>query len=254
MLRDSIPGMKNIIDSDPPKGSTILVMGEAGTLKSAFVFSAMSSYLQKNLGENATYLTLDEKRESHIRNMASIGIKNPESLLIADIAAFRMDFQTNSDIPVDSEIYFDQVVHILLENVERRGKPKYANGEELRKKPSCYALDSLNAFLSMVQTDKFDTTDKSHSIYNLRNKLFALLSLLRENNSVNFIIFETTGEAYRPEFFLVDGIIELGTMKFKDEQKRYIQIKKMKAIKHKLERFFIDVTPNGLEVVGKIIP
>ena len=254
MLRDAIPGLKEIIDGDPPKGSTILVMGEAGTLKSAFVFSVMSGHLLKNPGENATYLTLDEKRESHIRNMASIGIKNPESLLIADIASFRTDFQTNSEIPVDSEMYFDQVVHILLDNIDKKGKARHKNEDEVKTKPSCYALDSLNALLSMMQTSGFETSDKSKSANSHRNKVFALLSLLRENNAVNFIIFETTGEAYRPEFFLADGIIELGTIPYKGDMKRYIQIKKMKGMKHKLEKHLIDVTPKGLEVMGKNIP
>lgn len=254
MIRNSIPGMDNVLEGDPPKGSTILVTGEAGALKSAFVFSVMCSHLLKNPQESGAYVTLDEKRESHLRNMKSLGIKYTESLLISDIAAFRMDFKTSSEVPVDSDIYFDQITHILLENVDRK-KPRSPELEKLSTRScTCYALDSVNSFLAIAQTSQVETSDKSVNLYAMRNKLFALLSLLRENNAVNFIIFETTGECYRPEFFLVDGIIELGVIRQKDELKRYIQVKKMKGIKHKLDKFLIEVTPNGLEIVSKIIP
>jgi KaiC/GvpD/RAD55 family RecA-like ATPase len=253
MLRNSIPGMDKVIDDDPPRGTTILVMGDAGTLKSAFVFNVACNYLTKNPTESGTYITLDEKRESYLRNMKSLGIAYTDRLLISDIAAFRTDFQKTSDVPVDSDIYFDQITHMMLENVERK-TGKYPELLADRRSNSIYVLDSINAFLAIAQNNQYETSDKSGCYYSLRNKLFALLSMLRENNAINYLIFETTGDVYRPEFFLVDGIIELGTVKYKDELKRYLQIKKMKGIKHRLDRFLIDTTPTGLEIVSRIIP
>jgi len=44
---------------------------------------------------------------------------------------------------------------------------------------------------------------------------------------------------------LADGIIELGMQKSPAGVKRYIQVKKMKAVKHSLDPYLIDIAKGG---------
>ena len=254
MLRNSIPGLDKLIESDPPKGTVIIVTGDAGTLKSSFVFYILAIYLFRHPDECGDYITVDENRDSLIRMVHSLGMKVPPNLTIQDIASFRTSMKRDFETGVDSGIYFSQAQHLMTMNIdslkEKKGKKHDESKNEL--KPSCYALDSINGLLAIAPASQDGERQRSYES-SLRKTIFEFLSVLRENNAVNFLIFETTGEQYRPEFFMADGIIELGTTKYKDDIKRYIQIKKMKGVKHKLERYLIDATPNGLEVMGKII-
>ena len=44
----------------------------------------LSNYLTNQKDEFGVYVTLDETKESHLRNMESLGIKKPENLQIFD--------------------------------------------------------------------------------------------------------------------------------------------------------------------------
>lgn len=86
-----------------------------------------------------------------------------------------------------------------------------------------------------------------------RDKMFEFFSRLKDNKALNFIIYEANEDRYRPEFYLVDGIIELGVKKSAGALKRYLQVKKMKSVRHSLEQYVVDITSQGLEIVKQII-
>jgi len=72
MLRSTLKGLENVLESDIPQGSVVLVIGAEGALKSGFVFNIMSSYLKAHDGEHGLYVTLEQTSESHLRNMDSL--------------------------------------------------------------------------------------------------------------------------------------------------------------------------------------
>ena len=253
MLRTAIPGLKKILDSDPERGTTILVTGDAGTLKTSFVLGVMSNYLRKQQKEVGLFVTIDENRDNLLRYAQKMGMKIPRSLFFSDIASFRMELGGNNPAHIHSAMYWEQVEHLMLRNVERIQKRYKMDRKMLENetKPSVYALDSLNGLLAM--SDVLDANGNLISPINVHSKLFELLYLLKENDAVNFLVYESSGQSSVPEFKAVDGIIELGIIDIKGVHKRYIQIKKMKGINHRLEKYEIRVGNNGLEIMGKII-
>ena len=89
MFKDSIPGLNKILKSDIPQGGVIIIYGTAGSLKSAFVYNLLSQYLKTHKSEKGLYVTLEESRDSHKKNMRSLGINIEKRLKISDLASFR---------------------------------------------------------------------------------------------------------------------------------------------------------------------
>jgi KaiC/GvpD/RAD55 family RecA-like ATPase len=59
-------------------------------------------------------------------------------------------------------------------------------------------------------------------------------------------------EWHQPERFLADGTIELGMVEVNGVVKRYIQILKMRATRHAMEKHQITIDENGLNILGPI--
>jgi KaiC/GvpD/RAD55 family RecA-like ATPase len=56
----------------------------------------------------------------------------------------------------------------------------------------------------------------------------------------------------KPEQFLADGVIELGTRESSDDVKRYIQIRKMRSARHEMGKHQMIVGKEGISVLGSI--
>ena len=244
--KDTIPGLSQVFWTDVPPGSVILVTGTAGTLKSAFAYEILSKYLIKNKDEYGIYTTLEETKESHIRNMESIGIKLNKRLTVSDIASFRRH------IDYEKMDFLDLIVSRINKGSTITSKKRDQNSKNNNKnkefKLSCFVLDSLNALYSLLEHEMDEKR--------LRNKMLQFFDILRTKNLVSFLILELPrNEPYSYEFFLGDGIIEFGIEYIDGFYKRYFQVKKMRATKHKLEPHVleIDEKTGGLKVIGELI-
>ena len=250
MFKDTIPGLNKIFDTDIPKGHVVIITGTAGSLKSAFVYDILSGYLRDKKGEKGVYITLEEAKKSHLENMASLGIEVEPRLKVSDIASFR------EHIGYEHIDYLDVILHRINGHALNVNMLEFDNGNKInnnsanktpkkKSKITCFALDSLNALYSLINIDEFE----------MRNKLLELFSTLRNKKLTSFIVLELSKDTpYSNEFFLADGIIEFGIMASAQKSlKRYIQVKKMRATKHSLEPFVIEVGKKGLKVVGKLI-
>jgi KaiC/GvpD/RAD55 family RecA-like ATPase len=83
MMRNAVNGLERLLEVEIPRCSLILVTGAQGTLKSGMVFSMISNHLAAN-GEHGLYVTLEQSKESHLRNMSSLGIKKRDELHVFD--------------------------------------------------------------------------------------------------------------------------------------------------------------------------
>ena len=256
MFLDTIKGLNKIFETDVPEGMVILVTGGPGTLKSAFVYNILSTYLSNNKKEFGSYVTLEETKMSHIRNMQSLNIKLQKRLKVADLASFR------SHIGYEDIDYLSLIKSRALKKAKFSSKKKDEKGfdfgtttqksgmgtdqsKDKYQSPSCFALDSLNALYSLLRLDKNE----------IRHEMLKFFHLLKENKMTSFILLETgTEEIYREEFFLVDGIIELGIMQSQGVSKRYLMIKKMRATNHKLEPYVVELSNDGLRIIGQLQP
>ncbi|MCZ7385776.1 MAG: signal transduction protein [Candidatus Methanoperedens sp.] len=232
-FKNSINGLNELFkdDSDIPEGSVILVTGVEGGLKSGLVFNMISNHLADN-EKHGLYATLEETEESHLRNMASLGIKKPGSLHIFDYRDVRHEWENE-----------EPDIFKITEDMINFYKEKYENF-------NLFALDSLNALYSL-------------SNINLRKQMYRFFTMLRAKNLTSFLIMETcplerhlpvgsSDYIERPEYFLADGIIELGTVEDMENVKRYIQIRKMRSANHSMEKHQILVGKDGLYIVGSL--
>jgi KaiC/GvpD/RAD55 family RecA-like ATPase len=266
MFIEAIHGMEKVFQTEPPEGSIILIIGGAGTLKSAFTYNLISNYLKarKDSLDQAIYVTLEETRASLLSNIKSMGIQPSERVLVSDIASFMREFEYWSENLTTEKDY----VSLILEKASRPLKiyNRYDYGEvdftippgkdidkglnedgmpEPAMRPTIFVLDSLNALNSIVY----------RSIRNVRKEMNSFMFKLREKGVTSFILMEVGDpDIHRAEYFLVDGIIELGIAGTKhDRHKRFLKVHKMRSTKHSIEPFLIDVTDNGIMIVDELI-
>jgi circadian clock protein KaiC len=233
MFKNCIDGLDESFkcDTDIPCGSVVLVTGIEGGLKSGFVFNLISNYLAGN-SEHALYATLEESEQSHLKNMAGFGFKKSDRLHYFDYKDIRHEWQ-------DEE---PDMVRITKDMIDFY-KKKYNN-------LTVFVMDSLNALYSLSNQTL------------LRKNIYHFFLMLKDNNLTSFIIMETASfkghslvysdYTEHPEYFLADGIIELGMIEVKENVKRYIQIRKMRGSNHSIEKHQIIVGRNGLNILGSI--
>jgi KaiC/GvpD/RAD55 family RecA-like ATPase len=229
MLKNTINGLDKILFVEIPTDSVILVTGAEGTLKSGLVFSMMANYVAAN-DEHGLYVTLEQNAESHLRNMNSLGIKEESGLHIFDYRDMRLEWM-NSELDLIN----------MTEEVIDSYKDKYDN-------LTLFALDSLNALYSISEHE------------NMRNRIYNFFTHLRDEGLTSFLIMESAqsriagqiSQFHQTEHFLADGTIELGMIEGKGGVKRYIQILKMRAAKHAMEKHQLTIGDNGINILGPI--
>lgn len=229
MLKDTISGLDKVLFVEIPEGSVILVTGAEGTLKSGLVFSMMANHVAAS-GEHGLYVTLEQNVGSHLLNMNSLGIKSENGLHIFDYRDMRLEWG-DSDLDLIK----------MTEEVIKSYKDKYNN-------LTLFALDSLNALYSISEQD------------NMRNRIYNFFSNLRDEGLTSFLIMESGPSRISGQFsqfheierFLADGTIEMGMIEGKGGVKRYIQILKMRATKHAMEKHQISIGDDGINILGPI--
>ncbi len=228
-FKDTITGLEKVFDSDIPKGSVVLVVGTEGTLKSTLVLNMLSNYLI-NRAEHGLYITLEQAKDSHLKNMEGIGIRRADSLEIFDYRDLRREWED-----------FEPDMVRMTEEILKFYEDKYRN-------LTVFALDSLNALHALSEVE------------NSRRSMYHFFSRLREKGLTSFLIVEgihrnrpePVYDQNHPEFFLADGLIELGVIESAEDVKRYIQIRKMRSTKHVMEKHQLVIGHNGLEILGRI--
>jgi KaiC/GvpD/RAD55 family RecA-like ATPase len=225
-FKDTIDGLEEVFDTDIPKSSVVLITGAAGTLKSGFTFQMLSNYLE-GAGEYGLYITLEQSRENHLKNMKSMGLSLSKKLHISDFSDYRLAYD---DISED-------LLRTLEQNIIDFRK-------EAGEKCTCVAIDSLGALYSLIDVDK----------KKLRKDLYRMLESFRREGLTTFLILEEglssdiNDSATSMEGYLVDGIIELGLHFKGNVANRYMRVRKMRSSSHSMEPWIITVSDTGLKV------
>jgi KaiC/GvpD/RAD55 family RecA-like ATPase len=207
----------------------------------------VSEYLRKRKEEYGIYVTLEETRESLLNNINNIGIKENPQIQVSDIASFMMELDKWQENILTEKDYLEMILEkasrpLRIYDPIMRHEEKLSGAE---KRPSVFVLDSFNALHGLVY----------RSIKDVRKEVHNLLFKLRQLTVTSFIIMEADAKIeYRPEFFLVDGIIKLGIEKGEDRRfRRFVRVLKMRSCKHSIDPFIIEVKPGGIAVVDELI-
>ncbi len=226
MFLNTIPGFEKVFKADIIRPKVIIVSGVPGSLKSSFVYSILTKYVQ-NTGEFGLFATLEETTESHLNNMESLGVEPSVNLQISDYTDFRGENEENID-------YLQFTEKMIAYFKETRGE-----------KFTCFGFDSLGALYSLMDNH----TD-------MRKRMYHFFNMLRKYNLYSFIIMERAkeGESHLMgnEGFLCDGIIVLGLLRRQGKLIRFVQIEKMRAVQHSMELHAIELTQNGITILGPL--
>jgi KaiC/GvpD/RAD55 family RecA-like ATPase len=235
LFKDSIPGLDKVFKNDIERPKIILVTGPPGSMKTSFCYSLMSHYL-KDKNEFGLYATLEETVDSHLRNMESMGVKLSAKMQISDMTDLREIDQIDEVIGQESGTDYVLFIEKMIQRFRRTHGDKF----------SILVLDSLGALYSLME-----------NVQDMRKKMFYFFKMLRDNNLTAFIIMERSlsGESQLlgNEGFLADGIIMLGLDRQRGKLVRYLQVEKMRAAEHSMEKHAIEVTKNGMTVLGPLL-
>ncbi len=231
VFRNSIDGLDKVFrtDIDPPK--VLLVTGPPGSMKTSFCYALMSSYL-KRTNEFGLYTTLEETVQSHLKNMESLGIDLSLNMQISDFTDLReIDQVVGPEDQTDYLAFIEKMISHF----------KKVHGDRFR----IFTLDSLGALYSLMA----DVSD-------MRRKMFYFFKMIRDFNLISLVVMERSisGEAMLlgNEGFLVDGIVHLGMDRSRGKLVRYLQVEKMRACEHSMEKHAIEAKQGGIAVLGPI--
>lgn len=233
MIKNTIPGIETVFDSDIPPGSIVLITGTPGTLKSGFTFSLMADYLHGRR-EKGIYITLEETEESHIRNMRSLGVKVPNNLIVVDYTHLR-----KRDKETAKRMNAITIIKKALEYFQMETGESYA----------LFALDSLGALYTLSNMDPEDRVREIYHLFETLRDMKLTSYIIMEKSRFPNSVFNFGGH----ETFFSDGIIELGTIEAYQDIKIYMQVIKMRACSHSRRKFLIDVGDEGLSILGPTI-
>ncbi len=230
-FRNAIEGLDRVIRTEviPPK--IVLVTGPPGSMKTSFCYALMSRYL-RDTGEFGLYTTLEETVQSHLRNMESLGVEISLNMQVSDFTDLR-----EVDAVVGPEDQTDYIAFIekMITHFKKIHGPKF----------KMFALDSLGALYSLMENTS-----------NMRKRLFYFFKMLRDNNLISLVVMERSPDGESQllgnEGFLVDGILLLGLDRSRGKLVRYLQVEKMRAVEHSMEKHAIESKKGGITVLGPI--
>jgi KaiC/GvpD/RAD55 family RecA-like ATPase len=184
LLPTYVDGLDKALGGGIPKGSTVVVAGTPGTMKTSLVFNML--YHNSHHGSRALYITLEQSAENLRIAMKRFGFDdfNESQIYIVDIGRLRLELN-KKEVTRD---WIEIIVEIVKEAVN-------TNQYDL------LALDSLDALYSLM------------GLHNPRRELFHLFGALKELGLTTFLIGEVPfGSNQITEFgedFLADGILYL---------------------------------------------
>ena len=230
MFQNTIKGLGKIFKTNNYENLIIMVEGYTGAMKSTFTYTMMSKYLDNNPGKIGLYATIEETKESLLKNLKSIGIKPNDRIFIADYNRTREMYREESE----NTDFMELTEKLIISTKEERGDSFCV-----------FALDSLNALYTLTKLENEQL---------MRMRIYYFFKLLRDAGLTSFILKEMPRSGQylikENENFLSDGVIELGIRRTMEGKKRFIEVIKMRQNQHSMKQYIMVVEDGGLAVMG----
>lgn len=230
-IKTYVEGLDERMEMGIPHGHIVLVCGTSGTMKSTLTFNIIYNHI-KETGAKALYLSLEQNKESLVRHMNKLGFAIADveqNLTVMDFSWMRRELK---DMEKAEDIDWLEAIEFQIKN----------HGE--REPYQVLILDSLAALYAVG------------NLKNPRSELFHFFEFVREQNITAFLISEMPDDKksyglYGVESFLADGIIHLDMERTGRSVGRFINVVKMREVKHATDYFPLLVDKTGFKIVKK---
>jgi KaiC/GvpD/RAD55 family RecA-like ATPase len=209
-MKTYIEGFDRILEGGIPNGHIVLMSGTPGTMKSSLTYYMLYHQAKLN-GTTCVYVTLEQSRNSLLRQMEKMGMRTED---------------------------VKQNFHVLDLGLIRKNL-KHVNGGDSWMQVFKGYVSSLKNDLnySMIAIDSLGVLETISEMTNRRTDLFYLFEWLRELNATVFLISETSSDRLfdgsYDEGYLADGIITLKMQLVREvETQRRIRCVKMRETNH----------------------
>ena len=209
-LRTYVEGFDRMLEGGLPSGHIVLVAGAPGTMKSSISYNLLYHNVIDN-GMTALYVTMEQSRESLLRQMEKMGMKT-------DLVVGRL--------------------HVLDLSLIRKKLREISTGGSWMQVFKSY-LSNLkeNLKFDIMVIDSLDVLETMAEVVDRRTDLFYLFEWMRELNATVLLISEASEERLLEgkfdEGYLSDGIITLKMQLVRDtENQRRIRCVKMRETNH----------------------
>jgi KaiC/GvpD/RAD55 family RecA-like ATPase len=208
-IKTYIEGLDEKMEGGIPVGNVVLLAGEPGTMKSTVAYHLAYENARKE-GRKGLYVTMEQSRDSLIRNMESVGMRLGEAgdaLSIVDIGHIRKSLTALGNKS------WMEILKMYATNM------KESHGYDLLVLDSLPVIETLSEF------------------QNPRNDLFHFFEWIRGLGVTCVLITETRRDpdGFGPwgEDYLADGIVQLLMAKVNEETiQRRVRIVKMRSTNH----------------------
>jgi len=223
-IKTYINGLDEQMDGGIPEGHLCLLAGMPGSMKSSVAYNLLYHNAKEN-GTKGLYISLEEKRDSLIRQMTSLGMDHEsvaELVDIVDLSYLRKNMD-KANVEGNWVDIFKMYAQNLKKNLDYQ----------------ILVIDSLRA-LEMLS-----------GMEDLRLELFDLFEWLRDLGVTIFFVSEVSMDPtkVRDEDYLADGVIRLEKERVSaTDTQRYLVIDKMRGTRHNTNYFALLYENNGFQV------
>ncbi len=209
-LRTYIEGFDRMLEGGLPSGHIVLVAGAPGTMKSSISYNLLYHNVIDS-GMTALYVTMEQSRESLLRQMEKMGMKT-------DLVVGRL--------------------HVLDLSLIRKKLREISTGGSWMQVFKSYLTNlKENLKFDIMVIDSLDVLEIMAEVVDRRTDLFYLFEWMRELNATVLLISEASEERLLEgkfdEGYLSDGIITLKMQLVGDtETHRRIRCVKMRETNH----------------------
>ncbi len=237
-VKTRIAGLDELLDGGFPKGRVISIIGSPGTgktiLSTQFIMNGILDY-----GENGLYISLDERKQHYIEEMASFGwdlekLEKEGKFAFIDASPIKCipgEVKLGSLSIGKRDFSLLSLIDIIKTNV------KAINAKRI-------VLDSIGALIfqyPVLNERRTATIDLIEAL--IQTEATSILTSELKNIGENRII--------QDEEYLSHGVILLKNEKFGDSYRRIIQLEKMRGIPIDTQPHPFKITESGIKIYEK---
>lgn len=245
-----IKGLDENMEGGIPVGSTVLVTGAAGTMKSSLCFNSI--YNEAQTGRNVLFISLEQSYISLINQMINMGYdfqKVDVTIIGSDPSIIKKKIK---------EINASKKGHLILSDL---GSLRASNKAADSPSADWWAIISRivktlreQANISTVVIDSLNSLYVLSDFKNPRNKIFHIFNFFKQLDVTSFFISEMPKDGrkyseYEIEDFLADGVIAVQLAERNRKVTREINIVKMRGTNISVDVFTLEYGKNGFQAL-----